>query len=271
MSAKRIVMIKEHCHPLDGRVGIILGTHDCKDPDDPDCRTIVMVLGTLEQEFFARKNLQTPHDLAMVNVEEMAAAIEMDYLHIAESQKDRAPYAEKLHRAHPYGVPYDYGNPPTTPEGYPIHCKGCEEGVFKCYCGTPDHLKECIEWKKKNLFRTRTGRYTTTDDSPLKASTVVNGGIGYGLFDDLRPEREADPDYAEEVEGGDPAPEWTQKSPSHYGEESIQPVEYIQRNGLDFFEGNVIKYVTRHKHKDGRRDIEKAIHYLEMILANRYS
>ena len=68
-----------------------------------------------------------------------------------------------------------------------------------------------------------------------------------------------------------PFPHWQEKSPSHYGESSIQPAEYIWRNGLDFFQGNIIKYVTRHKHKGGKGDIEKAIHYLEMILENEYS
>ena len=67
-----------------------------------------------------------------------------------------------------------------------------------------------------------------------------------------------------------PQPNWKEKSPSHYGEESIQPAEYIERNGLDFFQGNVVKYVTRHKAKDGAKDIKKAIHYLEMILENQY-
>lgn len=46
----------------------------------------------------------------------------------------------------------------------------------------------------------------------------------------------------------------------------IQPIEYIVANELGYREGNVIKYVTRHKRKNGKQDIEKAIHYLEMIL-----
>ena len=46
----------------------------------------------------------------------------------------------------------------------------------------------------------------------------------------------------------------------------IQPIDYIVKNNLGFREGNVIKYVTRHKEKNGKEDIKKAIHYLEMIL-----
>jgi len=45
----------------------------------------------------------------------------------------------------------------------------------------------------------------------------------------------------------------------------IQPIEYITKNGMGYLEGNVIKYVSRHKSKNGLQDIEKAIHYLEFI------
>ena len=33
----------------------------------------------------------------------------------------------------------------------------------------------------------------------------------------------------------------------HYKDCGIQPVEYIHSNDLNYFEGNVIKYITRHK------------------------
>lgn len=52
----------------------------------------------------------------------------------------------------------------------------------------------------------------------------------------------------------------------HYKRFAIQPVEYIRKNGLGWFEGNVVKYVTRHRFKNKRQDIEKAIHMLECIL-----
>lgn len=56
----------------------------------------------------------------------------------------------------------------------------------------------------------------------------------------------------------------------HYRAGGIQPAEYIHANGLDFFQGNVVKYTTRHKSKGGAADIRKAIHYLEMILEMQY-
>ena len=57
----------------------------------------------------------------------------------------------------------------------------------------------------------------------------------------------------------------------HYKGCKIQPVEYIVGNDLTFLEGNIIKYVTRHRRKgEGRKDIEKVIHYAEMILEMEY-
>lgn len=61
-----------------------------------------------------------------------------------------------------------------------------------------------------------------------------------------------------------------QEGGSHYTKSSIQPVDYIHANKLNFFEGNVVKYVTRHKAKNKAEDIRKAIHYLEMILKYEY-
>ncbi len=61
-----------------------------------------------------------------------------------------------------------------------------------------------------------------------------------------------------------------QEGGGHYKGLAIQPVEYIEKNGLDYLQGNVIKYATRHKSKNGAEDIKKAIHYLELILDLQY-
>lgn len=52
----------------------------------------------------------------------------------------------------------------------------------------------------------------------------------------------------------------------HYKNQAIQPVEYIHANNLDFFEGNVVKYVTRWRNKNGLADLEKAKHYIELLM-----
>lgn len=57
---------------------------------------------------------------------------------------------------------------------------------------------------------------------------------------------------------------------NHYKDTSIQPVEYIKANGLDYFEGNAVKYITRHRIKGGKDDLLKAIHYLQMVIEMDY-
>lgn len=57
---------------------------------------------------------------------------------------------------------------------------------------------------------------------------------------------------------------------NHYKSLKIQPVEYITANGLSFLEGNVVKYITRHKTKGGIADIKKVIHYCQLILSTEY-
>lgn len=57
---------------------------------------------------------------------------------------------------------------------------------------------------------------------------------------------------------------------NHYKSMKIQPAQFINENQLLFSEGNAIKYICRHKLKGKRKDIEKAIHYLEMILERDY-
>ena len=57
---------------------------------------------------------------------------------------------------------------------------------------------------------------------------------------------------------------------SHYKNMKIQPSEFINKNNLPFAEGNAIKYICRHKHKGERQDLEKAKHYIDMILERDY-
>lgn len=63
----------------------------------------------------------------------------------------------------------------------------------------------------------------------------------------------------------------TQTGGTHYKDCAIQPVEFIKANNIPFIEGNVIKYVVRHKRKNGAEDIKKAIHFLQMLLELDYN
>ena len=53
---------------------------------------------------------------------------------------------------------------------------------------------------------------------------------------------------------------------NHYKDLPIQPVQYIHANGIGYFEGNVIKYVTRWRTKGGVQDLEKARHYIDLLI-----
>ena len=57
----------------------------------------------------------------------------------------------------------------------------------------------------------------------------------------------------------------------HYKSLAIQPAEYCQLNRLPYCESSVVRYVTRHREKNGRQDIEKAIHCLQILLEIEYS
>lgn len=56
----------------------------------------------------------------------------------------------------------------------------------------------------------------------------------------------------------------------HYKTMAIQPSEFIYRNNLNWCQGNVIKYVCRYKDKNGIEDIDKAIHYLQLLKQYEY-
>jgi hypothetical protein len=61
-----------------------------------------------------------------------------------------------------------------------------------------------------------------------------------------------------------------QVSGSHYKELSIQPIQFIHANNIPFMEANVIKYVCRHRSKNGLADLEKAKHYIELLIELEY-
>ena len=54
--------------------------------------------------------------------------------------------------------------------------------------------------------------------------------------------------------------------PDHYNQ-GIETTDYICSWGMDFCEGNIVKYVTRYKHKGGLEDLKKALWYLELLIS----
>jgi len=57
---------------------------------------------------------------------------------------------------------------------------------------------------------------------------------------------------------------------NHYKDLKIQPTEYITANKLSWCEGNIVKYITRHSAKGGKQDVQKVIHYAQLLLDLEY-
>ncbi len=57
---------------------------------------------------------------------------------------------------------------------------------------------------------------------------------------------------------------------SHYKKYKIQPSKFVVENKLLYPEGCAIKYIIRHQDKNGKEDLKKAIHFIEMIIERDY-
>ena len=53
---------------------------------------------------------------------------------------------------------------------------------------------------------------------------------------------------------------------THYKDKAVQVWDYIAANNLGYFEGNIVKYVSRWKDKNGVEDLKKAMHYLQKLI-----
>lgn len=58
--------------------------------------------------------------------------------------------------------------------------------------------------------------------------------------------------------------------PDHYNQGGIECIDYIEQQlgecFVEYCQGNVIKYLHRWRHKNGREDLRKALWYLERML-----
>ena len=57
---------------------------------------------------------------------------------------------------------------------------------------------------------------------------------------------------------------------THYQSFAIQPIDFIRANKLDFCTGSIIKYILRHKNKNGLEDLKKARHYIDLLIEQEY-
>lgn len=61
-----------------------------------------------------------------------------------------------------------------------------------------------------------------------------------------------------------------QEGGGHYKDKGVQPLEYTMKNNLSFCEGNVVKYISRYKSKNGIEDLAKVIHYALLASYEEY-
>ena len=55
-------------------------------------------------------------------------------------------------------------------------------------------------------------------------------------------------------------------SPTYYKQGKVEVWDFVNEQGLDFFGGNVIKYLCRYKRKNGLEDLMKAKRYLDKLI-----
>jgi len=95
---------------------------------------------------------------------------------------------------------------------------------------------------------------TATKDPKIlmkrKADWIAAGGIGH---------HEKETTYMSK-------PSDIQVGGQHYKDMAIQPTEYITKNKLGFIEGNIIKYISRWRQKNGIEDLKKIKHYVDLLI-----
>lgn len=53
---------------------------------------------------------------------------------------------------------------------------------------------------------------------------------------------------------------------SHYKQFKIQPAEFCYKNNIPYLEATAIKYLCRWKDKNGIQDLEKAKHFIDLLI-----
>ena len=57
----------------------------------------------------------------------------------------------------------------------------------------------------------------------------------------------------------------------HYQDMAVQPFEFLRQNNVPHAEGEIIYHVLRHRSKYGRKDLEKAMHWIQLIIESEYA
>ena len=120
-------------------------------------------------------------------------------------------------------------------------CASCQDGGMGTY----------MNWKPANPFDLST-------PPPRKRTVEIPAPTPAHELEDAFREAEVQHAQASALD--------TQVGGDHYAKLKIQPIEYIHANGIPFAEGCAIKYLTRWRDKGGVKDLEKAKHFIELLI-----
>lgn len=125
-----------------------------------------------------------------------------------------------------------------------------------------------IEFHKKSIFsRNEYGHISFFDNTDSDDQTGVfnDSAVDEKYYIDHGYTKLSEQEFIEFMELEETKQDNVNK-PSHYAQGGIEPIDYILANEMNFLEGNVIKYVTRYKHKNGLEDLKKAEFYLKKLI-----
>ena len=136
--------------------------------------------------------------------------------------------------------------------------QGCADGAGLRPCLLDGIGNECCYAKPA-------GTPCSTMDAPVGAKTSFGASqsASFGAANNYSPPQ---PDHTHPAPTNPAGALAAQVGGDHYKHMAIQPVEYIHRNGIGFCEGCVIKYVSRWRAKGGVQDLEKARHFLNILI-----
>ena len=99
---------------------------------------------------------------------------------------------------------------------------------------------------------------------------TMSGEIGDSFICDLVWQRHTQPKELPFIDD-EPISQWDiQVGGNHYKDMGIQPAQFAMANKLDYCQANAIKYIVRHASKDGKQDLEKAKHYIDLLIEHYY-
>jgi len=195
--------------------------------------------------------------------------------------------ARAMGESDPFAIP----EPPMVTDEQPVRrlcaTTGCSNRGYHTdddsYCHTCSvAIISMLELPKCELIMATMGQGVMAINSidTLEAGRTVDVQIsGFGVLwgVELSPCRQYWEQFAGFRHAVDPKDTWSpnaatesalkeQVGGNHYSKLAIQPVDYIHKNKIPFIEGNVIKYVTRWRDKGGIKDLQKAKHFIELLI-----